>query len=48
MLGATIIGSVLAYAALNLYLFTKIMPLPITLIPQRADLRSKTRERIPA
>ena len=48
MLGATIIGAVLAYAALNLYLFAKIIPLPITFIPQRANLRSKTRERIPA
>ena len=48
MLGMTIVGATLAYAALNIYLFAKIMPLPITLIPQTANLRSKTPERIAA
>ena len=48
MLGTTIIGATLAYAALNLYLLAKIMPLPITFIPRTADSRSKTRERAAA
>lgn len=48
MLGTTILGATLAYTALNLYLLAKIVPLPITLIPQTADLRAETRERTPA
>jgi len=48
MLGTTIIGAALAYTALNIYLLAKIMPLPITFMPQTADSRSKTRERTAA
>lgn len=48
MLGTTIFGAMLAYAALNLYLFAKIAPLPITFMPRTADSRSKTRERAAA
>ena len=48
MLGMTIVGATLAYAALNLYLFAKIAPLPITFMPRTADSRSKTRERAAA
>lgn len=48
MLGLTIFGATLAYAALNFYLLAKIQPLPITFIPQTANDRSKTRERVTA
>ena len=48
MLGTTIFGAMLAYAALNLYLLAKITPLPITFMPRTADSRSKTRERAAA
>ncbi len=48
MLVLTIFGTTLAYAALNVYLLAKVQPLPITLIPQTAGYRSKTRERVTA
>jgi len=48
MLGLTIFGATLAYAALSVYLLAKIQPLPITFIPQTADDRSKTREPVAA
>ena len=48
MLFPTIFGATLAYAALNFYLLAKILPLPITFIPQTAGYRSKTRERVTA
>lgn len=48
MLGLTIFGAALAYTALNLYLFAKIMPVPITFMPQTANYRSKTRASVTA
>ncbi len=48
MLVLTIFGAPLAFAALSVYLLVKIQPVPITLIPQTADNRSKTRERVTA
>ena len=46
MLGTTIIGATLAYTALNLYLLAKIMPVPITLMPQTFDNRSLRPDRL--
>ncbi len=48
MLGLTIFGATLAYTALNLYLLAKIIPVPITLMPQTANYRSQTRTRVTA
>lgn len=48
MLSLTIFGATLAYTALNIYLLAKIMPLPITLMPQTADFRATTRARAAA
>ena len=40
MLSLTIFGATVAYTTLNLYLLAKIMPVPITLMPQTAAGRS--------
>ena len=48
MLGLIFFGAPLAYAALNLYLLAKIQPLPIMFLPQTADDRSATPERVAA
>ncbi len=48
MLVLTIFGAPLAFVALSVYLLAKIQPLPITFIPQTANYRSKTRERVAA
>ena len=48
MLSLTIFGATLAYTTLNLYLLAKIMPVPITLLPQTAEPRSTARARATA
>ncbi len=48
MLVLTVYGAALAYAALNIYLLSKILPVPITLIPQTDADRAKMQERITA
>jgi len=48
MLVLTIFGATLAYATLNLYLLSQILPVPITVIPQTVADRAKMRERITA
>ncbi len=48
MLSLTIFGATLAYTTLNLYLLAKIVPVPITLMPQTAERRSTARARASA
>ncbi len=48
MLSLTIFGATIAYTALNLYLLAKIMPVPITLLPQTAEHGSTARARVTA
>ncbi len=48
MLGLTIFSATIAYTALNLYLLSKILPVPITLIPQTSGYRSETRQPVSA
>ena len=48
MLSLTIFGATLAYTALNLYLLAKIVPVPITLIPETTIYRSETRQPVTA
>lgn len=48
MLVLTIFGATLAYTALNLYLLSQILPVPITLIPETDADRAKARELIAA
>ncbi len=43
MLSLTIFGATVAYTTLNLYLLAKIMPVPITLLPQTAEHRPAAR-----
>ena len=48
MLGLTLFSATIAYTALNLYLFSKILPVPITLIPQTSGHRFETRQPVSA
>ncbi len=48
MLSLTIFGATLAYTTLNLYLLAKIVPVPITLMPQTAKPRPTARARTTA
>jgi hypothetical protein len=48
MLSLTIFGATVAYTTLNLYLLAKIMPVPITLLPQTAEHPPTARARASA
>ena len=48
MLGLTLFSATIAYTALNLYLFAKILPVPITLIPQTSGYLSETQQPVSA
>ncbi|HEY5625734.1 MAG TPA: hypothetical protein VIT93_04530 [Dehalococcoidia bacterium] len=47
MLGLIFFGAPLAYAALNVYLFAQILPVPITILPEKANDYSRTPEPVP-
>ena len=48
MLGLTIFSATIAYTALNLYLLSKILPVPIMLIPQPSGHHADTRQPVTA